>query len=312
MSQAELESKPESVAYIPRVIAALRSMEGVAKASAVKDAIVTTMTEQKLPINEVMLASGVVKYQNDIQWARMFLVNAGMLEPSDPKSRGIWKLTPQGWQTPLDPAAVLAIYAQSAKKSKKAASDTQTAPSDEGTQQDLPGLKSWESEVKKLLQTMPDKGFERLCAEIMTRNGLHATKVTGQSNDKGIDGEGLLAFDDLELVSIRVAWQCKRFKDGKVGSVDVRNFRGSLDMSTEHGIIFTTSAFTAEAINEASQPAKKTIKLVDLDGLISKLDKLKLGILEGTSRAVDAAFFGPYLNPEGLSPVPPLLTAATK
>jgi hypothetical protein len=57
------------------------------------------------------------------------------------------------------------------------------------------------------------------------------------------------------------------------------------------------------------QSAKKTVKLVEFEGLISKP---RLGIVENMPHAVDAAFFGPYLNPKGLRPGPPSLTTATK
>lgn len=298
MSNANIHQKfPDAVAYMPRIIIALRDMDGVGKAAAVKEWIVATMTENKELINETVLDSGVPKYQNDIQWARMFLVNAKMLEPMAISGRGVWKLTPPGLSTAVDADTMAKVYALATKRAKKAATDTQAAPSDDDLQLGLPGLDSWEHQLKGLLTTMPHQGFERLCAEIMTKNGLHATKVTGQSGDKGIDGEGLLAFDTLELVSIRVAWQCKRFNEGTVGSDSVRNFRGSLDHATDHGVIFTTSTFTTSALHEATQAGKKAIRLVDLSGLIDQIFKLKLGISLVPPHAVDKQYFGKFLAP---------------
>jgi restriction system protein len=300
--ESHVKKMPEAVGYIPRIIKALREMDGIAKAAAVKESIVAAMSEAGELIDETPLKNGAPKYQNDMQWARMYLVNAGLLEPVSLAGHGIWKLTDEGWTTPLDAATVAKIY-----KGQAAHSDEQTAPNDEGLQQDIPGLNTWEIQLKKILKSMPDKGFERLCAEIMTKNGLYATKVTGQSGDKGIDGEGLLAFDDLELVAIRVAWQCKRFNEGTVGSQAVRDFRGSLDLSTNHGIIFTTSTFTANAIQEASQPAKKPIKLVPLDELVGMLRKLGLGVTTSVPHALEVQFFDKYLHPVGESATASLL-----
>lgn len=288
---------PEVVGYIPRIINALRDMDGLAKAAAVKEAVVATMVDNREPFNEQMHASGVPKYQNDIYWARMYLVNAGLLEPTQAAGHGIWQLTPEGWTTALDAETVAGIYFKTAKKGKKPGDPSQ--PTDEELQQDLPGTVSWELQLKKILTTMPDKGFERLCAAIMTVNGLHATKVTGQSGDKGIDGEGRMAFDKAGFVSSRVAWQCKRFAEGKVGSQDVRNFRGALDHATDHGILFTTSTFTAEAVQEANQPSKKPIKLVPLDELIQTLNKLHLGVHDVPEPTIDEAYFSQYLKPAG-------------
>jgi restriction system protein len=290
---------PESVGYIAKIVLALRAMSGVAKAAAVKNSIVETMTANKEPINEATLKTGVPKFQNDIQWARMYLVNAGLIEPVNIAGHGVWKLTKQGWSTPLDWESVKRIYFQTNKKGKKIAPDDQEAPKDEAQQHDLPGMDSWELQLKKILTTMPDKGFERLCAEIMTKNGLYATKVTGQSGDKGIDGEGFLAIDKAALVSIRVAWQCKRYLDGKVPSKAVRDFRGALDQDTAHGIIFTTSTFTTDAEQESSQPGKKPIRLVNLEALVELLRDLKLGVQPVTTHAVDKTYFDDFLKPAG-------------
>ena len=303
--EIDLKKMPEAAGYIARIVMALRDMDGIARAAAVKEAIVATMTGNQEPINETPLKTGAPKYQNDMQWARMYLVNAGMLEPVSVAGHGIWKLTEAGWATSLDAEAIKKIY-----KGQGAVSDDQPAPTDDDQQQELPGLDSWESQLRKILKTMPDKGFERLCAAVMTKNGLHATKVTGQTGDKGIDGEGLLSFDGLGLVSIRVAWQCKRFKDGTVGSQAVRDFRGSLDLSTNHGIIFTTSTFTADAVQEASQPAKKPIRLVALNDLIGMLWALRLGVTESAPHAVVSSFFEEYLHPAGDSASGSILTAA--
>ncbi len=302
--QPDLRKAHGSVAYIPRILAALRQMDGVAKAAAVKEAVVATMAEQHQPVDETLLQSGQAKYLNDMQWARMYLVNASMLEPVSVAGHGVWKLTDKGWQVSLDAKAALDIYNATAKKGKKV-SDTMPAPNDDGQPELSP---SWEAQLKNILISLPHEGFERLCAEIMTKNGLHATKVTGRSGDGGIDGEGLMALDKSGLVSVRVAWQCKRFNGGSVGASEIRDFRGALDHATNHGIVFATSAFTADAVQDAAMPGKKLIRLVDLKALIEMLGEMTLGVKSvDTGKEIDEAFFKPYQKPAGQSATPPLL-----
>lgn len=299
-----LDKAPDAVAYIPRILAALRQMDGIAKAAAVKEAVVATMAEQHVRVDETQLQSGQTKYLNDMQWARMYLVNAELLEPVAVAGHGVWKLTDKGWQVRLDAQTALDIYNATAKKTKKV-TDTTPAPDDDG-QPEL--IQSWEAQLKNILTSLPHEGFERLCAQIMTKNGLHATKVTGQSGDGGIDGEGLMALDKSGLVSVRVAWQCKRFKEGPIRAGMIRDFRGALDHATNHGIVFATCAFTADAVQDAAMPGKKLIRLVDLKALIDMLGEMELGVKTADSgKEIDGAFFKPYQNPVGDSAVPPLL-----
>jgi len=130
--------------------------------------------------------------------------------------------------------------------------------------------------------------------------------VTGKSGDKGIDGMGLMYLDEAGLVSIRVAWQCKRYTSGTVGSMEVRNFRGSLDHKTDHGIVFTTSTFTAEAMKESVALGKTPIRLVPLDQLIEMLKNLKLGVGPAPEHTVDASFFDQYRKSWPSAPAPSL------
>jgi len=298
----DIQKLPEVVRFIPRILATLREMNGVAKAGAVKAAVVQAIYEAGEAVNDQMLASGVPKYQNDIYWARMYLVNAGLLEPARTAGYGTWKLTTEGWESPLDMVTAAAIYYKTASSngggsnsnSKSRDQADMPAPSGDDLQQDLEGTVNWQVQLKEILWSLSDQGFEHLCAAIMTANGLDQIKVTGKSGDKGIDGMGLMYLDDASLVSIRVAWQCKRYTTGTVGSQEVRNFRGSLDHKTDHGIIFTTSTFTAEAMKESVALGKTPIRLVPLDLLIETLRALQLGVGSQLEPTVEVAFFEQY------------------
>jgi restriction system protein len=292
----DTQNLPEVVRFIPRILSTLREMNGVAKAGAVKAAVVQAIDEAGETVNDQMLASGVPKYQNDIYWARMYLVNAGLLEKTKTAGHGIWKLTDLGWQSPLDMDTAAAIYYRTASKGTKNKDEADLpAPSGDDLQQDIEETVNWQVQLKDILWSLSDKGFEHLCAAIMTANGLDQIKVTGQSGDKGIDGMGLMYLDDAGLVSIRVAWQCKRYTGATtVKSEEIRNFRGSLDQSTDHGIFFTTSTFTAEAMKESVALGKAPIRLVPLDQLIEMLRKLGLGVSGAPDPIVEPAFFEQY------------------
>jgi len=200
----EAQPLPEVVRFIPRILSTLRDMNGVAKAGAVKAAVVQAIFEAGEAVNDQMLASGVPKYQNDIYWARMYLVNAGLLEQAKTAGHGTWKLTNQGWESPLDMATAAANYYQTASKGSKNKDEANLpAPSGDDLQQDLEGTVNWQVQLKEILWSLSDQGFEHLCAAIMTANGLDQIKVTGKSGDKGIDGMGLMYLDEAGLVSIR-------------------------------------------------------------------------------------------------------------
>ena len=63
----------------------------------------------------------------------------------------------------------------------------------------------------------------------------------------------------------------------------------------DRGIFLATSTFSAEAKREASREGAAPIELVDLDGLISLLTDLRLGITTHTIFAVDQDFFRDYM-----------------
>ena len=295
---------PDSVRYIPLIIQSLRAMSGVAKAAAVKEWIAESLTAINQKIPDTILPSGAPKFSNDIQWARMYLVNAGWLEPRDTAGYGIWKLTPAGWDASLSQESIRTVYELTAQKGK-ATEAMQEAQPEESSQSELAGMESWEIVLKKILTTMPDKGFERLCAFIMTKNGLQATKVTGQAGDGGVDGEGMLAFDELSLIKTPVAWQCKRYKEKPVSPEAVRDFRGAIEGRAKYGLIFTTSAFTPSAETEARRPGATPVELVGLDRLIELMGMHKIGVEQIADKQnaydVSQAFFDEYLHPAGTS-----------
>ena len=99
--------------YVPKIVAVLRELGGKAKTSIVRATIVDQMSANGEEIDETEV-SGEPKYQNDMRFARLHLVNAGMLETKDVSGHGVWQLSPAGWDMPLDSATAAAICGKNA------------------------------------------------------------------------------------------------------------------------------------------------------------------------------------------------------
>lgn len=288
--------------YVPLVVKALRSINGVGQTSAVRE-LVEGYLAANGSVETTTLTSGESKLGNDIRWARYYLVNSGHIAPTSESGRGIWKLTAKGWSDELLENFGNEVLGKSAGFKKSGLDVFSAAPEEDSASSNNESQNSWSDQLKKLLVTMPDKGFERLCAYLMTKNGLLAAKVTGQTGDGGVDGEGMLAFDALALIKTPVAWQCKRFETNKVPSKAVRDFRGAIDGRASYGLIFTTSTFTYDAEMEARRAGATPIELVGLDRLIEMLRDRGIGVKEKMVKTfeVEEQFFDEYLNPVGAS-----------
>ncbi|MEN2412309.1 restriction endonuclease [Flavobacterium mesophilum] len=115
--------------------------------------------------------------------------------------------------------------------------------------------------------------------------------VTGTSGDNGIDG--VIMQDVLGLESVGI--QAKRFKEGNVGSPDIRNFIGSLAVKGfNKGVFLTTSSFSPEAIKTALESKQHKIILIDGKKLANLAIEFNVGVqVEETIllKRIDMDFF---------------------
>jgi restriction system protein len=81
----------------------------------------------------------------------------------------------------------------------------------------------------------------------------------------------------MNLVSIHVLFQCKRWKDAVSASV-IRDFRGAMIGRADKGLVITTGRFTADAQKEAVRDGAPAIDLVDGETLCELLKTLRLGV----------------------------------
>ncbi len=135
--------------------------------------------------------------------------------------------------------------------------------------------------------------FERLCQRLLRESGFTDVTVEGKTGDGGIDGRA--TFKLAGLISIKVIFQCKRYK-GSVSSQEIREFKGTMVGRAEKGLFMTTGVFTRSAKEEASRDGSIPIDLVDGDALIEIMKELGLGVeLEKTEEVkVDKAWFSSF------------------
>ena len=88
-------SLPDFTRYINPLLSAIRKLGGAARPKQVFQTIARDLGVSN-DVLEVRLASGALKFENQIAWARWYLVDTGFIDGS---RRGIWKLTDKAWAT---------------------------------------------------------------------------------------------------------------------------------------------------------------------------------------------------------------------
>jgi restriction system protein len=238
-------------------------------------------------LNEV-ISSGDLRFRNQVQWARYYLAQAGLIDRSQ---RGVWSLTEQGRKTSLTPDQARGLFLkwvrifQDRRRSRPDSSDKPAevvTPPDDGQPSD------YKTQLLAIIQTLSASAFERLAQRILREAGFSSVEVTGRSGDGGIDGSGTLQLNSL--VSIKVLFQCKHYKDS-VSPSQIRDFRGAMQGRADKGIVITTGTFTSQARREASRDGVPAIELIDGGRLVAMLESLKLGLIPKQTFDIDERFF---------------------
>lgn len=101
-----MSSGPKFVRFFWPLIAALREIGGSATPGEVVDLVVEKL---QIPDDEraERTKSGVLRVDNQVHWARNYLVWAGLLDGSQ---RGRWQLTKEGWALPLHDQDLTTAY----------------------------------------------------------------------------------------------------------------------------------------------------------------------------------------------------------
>jgi restriction system protein len=284
--------------YMNPVLNALRELGGSARPGEVYNWVA-----QHLGISDAERSekhrSGASKVENDIAWARSYLVKAGYVDSS---RYGVWSLTEQGRmaealsdehiediirqvQTQAAPGLVTAEVTE--EQLEKAV----TQQTEEAAPEDVP--RGYREQALEIMQTLPPHGFERLCQRLLRESGFQQVTVTGRAGDGGIDGIGILQINPF--VSFKVLFQCKRWTSA-VGSEVIDSFRGAMAGRADKGLILTTGTFTSPAQRNAVRDGVLPIELVDGQALVSLLEQRELGLVPRTTYEIDYKFFEEFKN----------------
>lgn len=133
------------------------------------------------------------------------------------------------------------------------------------------------------IRTMDPIAFEELVGELLAKIGFEDVAVTRASNDGGIDVRGTLVSGDV--IQTRMAVQVKRWKSNVQAPV-VQQVRGSLG-AHEQGLIITTGDFSAGARQEAEQPDKTPIALMNGKQMVNLLIEYDIGVLRTNYDLID-------------------------
>ena len=217
-------------------------------------------------------------------WARTILKNYGALENS---ARSVWTIKPEFTSIDSVDGAIVEKF-RNIKSEKTQKFDTAEEKMEEQGVDVPEEVKPWRKHLYEVLINMDPYGFERLTQRVLRECGFTNVVVTKKSGDGGIDGTGKLKINGI--FSFNIAFQCKRYQ-GSVGAGDIRDFRGSLTTDIEKGVFITTGSFSKPAIEEASNPGKQQIDLIDGEEFITKLAEFGIGVKEVKDYEIDEQFF---------------------
>ena len=277
---------PQFSIYIRPLVEVLRTSGGSGSTADIIDQVIDHMNISDEEVEQT-ISSGASRVRNSIQWARMYLVKADLMDSSQ---RGIWKLTEKGYDADLSVDSVYAMFKkvqstfQQEKKDK--VEDVTEEPDDIVVEDEAHG-----ETLLNILKNLTPDGFEKICKRLLSEVGIHDVQVTGGAGDHGIDGTGVIKVN--EVVGFNIIFQCKRYKDSVVPH-HVRDFRGTMQGRADKGIIITTGRFTAEAKREAVRDGVPPIELIDGERLVSLFEKYKLGLKPKVVYDVVPDFFDNY------------------
>lgn len=288
---------PAFIKYFPYVIGALKELGNSGTPAEVRDLIAEWLELSDDDINQRM-KSGASRFENQVAWARFYLLKAGYLDSS---RRGVWSLTEKGVNSNITDKEALNIFQEVRRtfenegvevdNSTNEEIENQVAPTESTI---VPSLYDHRLQVLELIRQLSPAGFEKLCQRLLREAGFQQVRITGKSGDGGIDGIGVLQINPL--LSMQVIFQCKRYQAGSsISSSQIRDLRGAMAGRTDKGIFITTSTFTAEAYKESLREGVPPIELVDGEKLVSMLEQLELGLKPRTIYTIDSDFFAEFM-----------------
>lgn len=276
------KKKAEFIKWFGPLLDALRELGYSGRAKEVTNKIAEMLKLDDATL-ESTLKSGINRFENQVAWARQYLVWEGLIDSS---VRGTWSLTEKGKNTHLDDKSAHAIFLKWVKIHR----DNKIKKSTEIEDEVIAETVDFEAEANLLqtLQSLSPKGFENVCKELLREHGFENVVVTQQSHDGGIDGYGTLEINPF--VRFKVLFQCKRYQ-GTVSRAQIGDFRNAVMGRGEKAIMLTTGTFSKEAEREASRDGVLAIELVDGEKLVKMFERVELGVKPKIVYVVNPQYF---------------------
>ncbi len=290
--------KTEFVKWFGPVLDALRDLGGAARPKEITQWVGKHLNIPDEIINERYEKSGVLKFQNQLAWARQYLVWEDLLDTS---KHGVWTLSNKGWKTHITEEEAHNIFL----KWVKVFSDLREGKESRTVETDVEKIVEIQEEGEpentktnlkpsliEVLQKLSPIGFEHLCGRLLREYDFENIEITQQSHDGGIDGYATLKLNPF--VNLSVYFQCKRYS-GTVPTKEVQAFIGVLETnkrSVEKGIFITTGSYAKQAIEIEKNNIK--LELIDGDKLVEMFEKVELGVIAKTIYEPDMTFFEQY------------------
>lgn len=250
-------------------------------------------------------------FKNRIGWARTFLKKACLV---DAPKRGVFKITDRGLKllatnpTRIDgklleqfPEFMEFRGVSKAPNGKKIISEPMvaipvvTTTPEEAIELAYQGLREQlAQELLSVILSCSPTFFEQLVVDLLVKMGYggsrrDAGERIGQTGDGGIDG--IIKEDRLGLDAIYI--QAKRWQ-GSVGRPEIQKFVGALQgQRARKGVFITTSSYTADAIDYASQIDTKVV-LIDGKALSALMIDFDVGVSASASyvvKRIDSDYF---------------------
>jgi restriction system protein len=280
--------RAEFIKWFNPVLVALKELGGSGRPKEVIDKIARNeMVSDK--ILEETMKNGSLKFDNQVRWARQYLMWEGLIDNS---KKGVWALTPLGQKTVLNVDAAHEIFLKRVAIYQKLSKEKPKEETKENIEKIIENPNVIENmDLLDILKSINPIGFEHLCKRLLREHGFENVEVTQSSRDDGIDGYGTLELNPF--FSMKICFQCKRYKK-TVSRAQVGDFRNAVMGRAEKGIIITTGTFSEDAKREASRDGVIPIELIDGTKLVELFEEVELGVKSKTIFEVDYNFFEEY------------------
>ena len=207
----KVKPKTEFVKWFGPILDALKYLGGSAKPKEISNIIADNLKLPEKVLNDRYEKSGVLKFQNQLAWARQYLVWEEFIDSS---KNGVWTLTNKGWKTKLNEQQAYEIFLKWVKifqdlrnKKSKVKEEVIIQTIAEEQEQIEPNNPERKIKLIEILQTLSPTGFEHLCGRLLREYDFENIEITQRSHDGGIDGYATLKINPFVSLSVFFSMQ---------------------------------------------------------------------------------------------------------